>query len=222
MGVLPGRGRRTIETTPLPLSFTVRGNGASRPVWVSFSSRKAWCARFGLPLSLAVRMILAVSALPRVTTFDRGFEELSLVSLVSNWCWSRRPVHAPGWVTHFSFIPSGPFLEVTAMVASSKLQDEAAWAVPAARSSIEETSDPDSLILQCSGGNIGIGRRIGQCGSSSPKNTYFACWSFHALRCTRSRSLRGGPWWPVRQTRARHHMDSHVITLRFPLCALTT
>ncbi len=56
------------------------------------------------------------------------------------------------WCTYFSFRPSGPFFEVTAIVASSKLQEEAAWAVPAVRSRRDERNDKESRILSCWGG----------------------------------------------------------------------
>ena len=68
----------------MPVSFVVRGNGASRPESTSFRTTKAWCGRFPLPLSFAVRVILMVSALPNVTGFERGFLGFSLQTIVSN------------------------------------------------------------------------------------------------------------------------------------------
>lgn len=64
--------RHTICTLAFPLSRTVRGKGASRPVAWSFRRRKAWCGRFALPFSLAVRVIVMVSWAPRETGFLRG------------------------------------------------------------------------------------------------------------------------------------------------------
>lgn len=50
-----GRGTHTISTTAFPLSLTIMGKGASRPVDGSRRTRKAWCGRLALPSSLAVR-----------------------------------------------------------------------------------------------------------------------------------------------------------------------
>ena len=62
----------TISTTPLPLSFRVSGNGASSPVSVSLTSRKAWCGRLPLPPSLAVKLTLSRSLNPKLTGFESG------------------------------------------------------------------------------------------------------------------------------------------------------
>ncbi len=72
----------TIETVAFPFSFTVRGNGASSPLSSSFRSTKAWCGRFALPLSFAVRLILIVSALVSVTGAERGAFAFNLGGLI--------------------------------------------------------------------------------------------------------------------------------------------
>jgi len=73
----------TIWTLPSPLSLTVSGNGASSPDSTSLSTTKAWCGRLALPLSFAVKLILTVSELPKVTGLDRGDFEVNLVGHVS-------------------------------------------------------------------------------------------------------------------------------------------
>ena len=73
-----GTARQTIWPTALPVSLVVRGKGASSPESTSLSTTKAWCGRFPLPLSFAVRVILMVSEPPKVSGFDRGFFALSL------------------------------------------------------------------------------------------------------------------------------------------------
>jgi hypothetical protein len=64
--------KRTKSTLPLPFSFVEKGKVASSPVSWSRSRRKAWCGRFGLPSSVAVKMILRVSCAPRETSLERG------------------------------------------------------------------------------------------------------------------------------------------------------
>lgn len=50
-------------------------------------------------------------------------------------------------VAYFSFNPSPAFLETTATVPSSKLQDEAASAIPAAKSKPAERSDLEKCMV---------------------------------------------------------------------------
>lgn len=64
---------RTICTLPLPVSLTLKGKGASRPVSWSFSRTNAWCGRFALPLSFAVRKTVRVSCAPRAIGVVSGF-----------------------------------------------------------------------------------------------------------------------------------------------------
>ena len=73
----------TKSTFPLPVSFTESGNEVSRPVSWSVRRRKAWCGRFALPSSVAVKIILRVSDAPNVTGFERGVFSESLVQLRS-------------------------------------------------------------------------------------------------------------------------------------------
>lgn len=65
-------GSLTIWTAAFPLSLTVNGNGASSPDSCSCNTRNAWCGRFPLPLSFAVKPSFNVSVLPSETGFERG------------------------------------------------------------------------------------------------------------------------------------------------------
>lgn len=70
--------RHTSSTFALPVSFIESGNVDSNPVSGSCRSRNAWCGRFGLPASVAVRIILRLSAASMVTSFERGARSESL------------------------------------------------------------------------------------------------------------------------------------------------
>lgn len=69
---------RTTSTLPLPVSLTCSANESSRPDAGSVRVRKAWCGRLAVLPSRAVRRILRVSVVPRVTGLLSGVEGVSL------------------------------------------------------------------------------------------------------------------------------------------------
>lgn len=62
----------------LPSFLTLKGYETSRPVVESFNSRNAWCGRFALRSSCAVRMTLRESDSPREMGVGRGTFSLRL------------------------------------------------------------------------------------------------------------------------------------------------
>lgn len=76
-------GEHTSSTLPLPLSFTENVYVVSSPVSWSWSRRKAWCGRFAVLPSVAVKIILRLSVAPNATGFERGVRSESLSQLES-------------------------------------------------------------------------------------------------------------------------------------------
>lgn len=73
----------TMDTEAFPFSLTFMGNGASKPVSSSFSTTKAWCGRFALPLSFAVKLMLMLDSLERATGTESADLGAKLQSSVS-------------------------------------------------------------------------------------------------------------------------------------------
>ena len=131
--------------------MTVSGKGASSPDSCSCSTRNAWCGRFPLPLSLAVKLSFRVLAVPRVTGFARGdvwvnLQEKSVVraSPYSN-AWDRTPGRCDD--AYFSLVLSAAFLAAIWTLPSSNPQPEAACATPAASRSSAGAIDCVSRMM---------------------------------------------------------------------------
>jgi hypothetical protein len=81
----------TKSSFPFPLSFTVNGNDVSNPVSMSLTRRRAWCGRFGVLPSTAVRTILRLSDAPSAIGFDKGalIESLGSMQYISRYSRTR-------------------------------------------------------------------------------------------------------------------------------------